>query len=291
MKRRVLAVCASLLLLSMVPGGALASTFTVDQSETTADASMGDAYLHAQTFTAGMYGPLVSVDLYLSGTSGTMTVSLQGVTGNPPAPDGTILGQKVLGVTAGSPAWTRFDFSAAPIVIPGHMYALFMFPIHVGIYGSLADTYAGGQSLMFYNGAWAPGPTVFHGSAADYDFKTNVGPAAATPTPTPAPTHVPTLAPTHTAAPAATTAASTAPSVSVSASASASVSALASAPSVSPSAAAAPTSSASSSITADPQSGGSSGFPIGIAVGGLLVLIAIGAGLVFLLWRRRQART
>jgi hypothetical protein len=287
MKRRAFALCTSLVLLGLVPSGALGSTFTVDQKQTNTDLAMGDAYLHAQTFTAGRYGPLESVDLYLSGSSGTMTVSLQGVTGNPPVPDGTILAQKVLGVPNAAPAWIRFDFTSAPIVIPGHVYSLFLFPIHVGLHGSAANLYPRGQSLIFYNGAWAPGPTVFTGSPADYAFKTNVGLAAPTPTPTrrptPVPTHAPTLAPTHAPAPASTPAAAAAtPSAVV-----AGASAVASIPVASPAAALDPTPSAQPSTSPAPQSGGSSDFPTGIIAGGIVLLVVLGGVLLLLLRRRR----
>jgi hypothetical protein len=306
MKRRALALCTSLLLLSLMSGGVMANTDTVDQSQTVTDQSMGDAYLHAQTFTANMYGPLDSVDLYLSGSSGTMTVSLQGVTGDPLVPDGTILAQKVLGVANAGPAWIRFDFSTAPIVLPGHVYSIFMFPIHVGIYGSVADDYPGGQSLIYYNGAWAPGPAVFTGSPADYAFKTNVGVAAPTPTPTAVPTHTPTPPPppTHTPAPAPTrapvvTAAPAAaspsrPATSTPSAGLASPSALASVSVASADPTQAPASSAALLTAPAPLSGGPGGsgdFPTVMVAVGVVLLLGLLAVLILVLLKRRRQQT
>jgi hypothetical protein len=196
MKRRAFGLLASLLLVGLLPGQALASTFTVDQSQTNVSASIGAASpIFAQTFTAGLAGPMESVDLYLYGGPSTVTVSLQGVAGSPAAPDGHILGQKVLGVNGG-PGWVRFAFSTNPVVVPGQAYSLFIYLTGSlnAIYGSATSSYSRGQALWFLSGSWQPL------SVADFAFKTNVD--AVAPTPTPTPTRAPTPRPT--AAPAAT---------------------------------------------------------------------------------------
>jgi hypothetical protein len=117
MRRHALAFVASLALLAMAVGPALAGTYVVDQSQTNIGTSIGGTdWIFAQTFTAGMYGQVESVDLYVYGHPSTVTVSLQGVTGKPPVPDGTILGEKVLGVDNLQASWVRFNFSNLPVV-------------------------------------------------------------------------------------------------------------------------------------------------------------------------------
>jgi hypothetical protein len=199
MKRIASPLVACLLLVGLVPGSALASTFTVDQSQTDISQSVGIASpILAQTFTAGLAGQMESVDLYLYGGPSTVTVSLQGVTGSPPVPDGNILGQKVLGVNGG-PSWVRFGFSTNPVVIPGHVYSIFIYLTGSlnAVYGSSTSTYSHGRALWFTGGSWQ---TLV---IADFAFKTNVDAVAPTPTPTPtrAPTPRPTTAPVATHAP------------------------------------------------------------------------------------------
>ena len=285
MKRRALALSFSLLLLAAVPGASLASTFTVDQAQTGIDSTIGGSSpIYAQTFTAGLYGPLESVDIYMYGHPSTVAVSLQGVTGSPAVPDGTIMASKTLGVNGASAEWVRFDFATNPIVVPGHKYALFIYltgSLNV-MYGSAANSYAGGQALMFYSGAWHNLQSLFPTTPADFAFKTNVGLAAPTPTPVraPTPTPTPTLAPTPTPAPAT-------------ASASASVAA----PDATPTGTTVAAVAGSTADPADPaapaapgsSSGGAGNPPIAILIGGLLLLILLGGGLFFLLKRRDRS--
>lgn len=289
MKRSALALLTSLALLALTTGSALAGTFVVDQSQTNTSGSIGGTSpVFAQTFTAGIYGQLESVDLYMDGTS-TVAVSLQGVSGSPPAPDGTILGEKVLGVNNMDAGWVRFNFSNYPIVTPGQMYSIFIYPSGSldAFKGSPADLYPGGQALEFRDGAWAPISVRLPGVMSDWAFKTNVDPIPVpTPpgrlAPTPAPTRAPAATPAPTAAPAstatATPGATLAPTV---------VAASPTATEVSTSSAAPLGSGADpgSGGLAGPGAGGSSGstdltLPI---VGGAIIVLAAGAGGLWLL--------
>jgi len=84
MKRLAFPLLTGLLILGLAPGWARASTFTVDQSNTTFDHYTQNAYIDAQTFTAGMYGVLEGDELYLfPSPHGTVSVRLQGTTGSP----------------------------------------------------------------------------------------------------------------------------------------------------------------------------------------------------------------
>jgi hypothetical protein len=219
MRRHVLALAASLALLAIGARPALAGTYVVDQSQTNIGTSIGGTdWIFAQTFTAGMYGQVESVDLYLYGHPSTVTVSLQGVSGKPPVPNGTILGQKVLGVNNLGPTWVRFNFSNLPVVHPGQMYSIFIFAtLNVNaFYGSVADLYPGGQALEYRAGAWAPVSVRLPGVLSDWAFRTNVDPLAVpTPparlAPTPRATLAPTLVPTPRATPSPTPVPSAAP--------------------------------------------------------------------------------
>ena len=273
MKRAVLALVSSLLLLlGPVPGWAAANTSTLDQSSTGADTFISGSYLWAQTFTAGRYGTLDYVDLYLSATSATVTVSLQGTTGNPPVPDGVIHGQKVRGLTTTGVQWVEFDFFSNYVVIPGHVYSLFVFPTdRATLYGSSTSDYAGGQALVFHGGTWSPDASYFTGSPADFGFRTYTGLAPATPTPT--------LAPTHTPAPTATPASASASAPATAASASSTEVASAATPT-------AAVAGVTSDLGSGSGSGGSGGLPAPLIAALILVPILVAGGVAFLLMQR-----
>jgi hypothetical protein len=213
MKRRALALVTSLALAALIPGSTIAGTYVVDQSQTNTGTSIGGTSpIFAQTFTAGLYGQLESVDLYLYGRPATVAVSLQGVTGKVPVPDGTILGEKVVGVDNLDAGWVRFNFSNYPVVTPGQTYALFIYITGStnALYGSVADLYPGGQALEYRDSAWSPISVRLPGVLSDWAFRTNVDPI---PTPTPpgrlAPTPARTRAPIATRTPAPTLAPAT----------------------------------------------------------------------------------
>jgi LPXTG-motif cell wall-anchored protein len=289
MKRLVLALCTGSLLLGLAPAWALASTFTVDQSNPTADVNVMDSAIDAQTFTAGKYGPLDSVDLYLDSSVATVTVSLEGTAGNPPVPNDLVLATTHHPVsTPSGAAWVRFDFSTGPIVIPGHVYAIIIYATdNAQVWGSTANVYPRGRALTLYNLAWAPEQSRYSWGPADWAFKTNVGLAAPTPTPTHAPTRAPISTATPTHAPTATLTATQTPTETPTA-----------APVATESSAA--TEAAMAAATTPPASGSGSGSGSGSSdssgstapiIAGLIVVLALLAGgLGFLLMRRRRAR-
>jgi LPXTG-motif cell wall-anchored protein len=296
MKRRAVALGISLLLLGLVPSLASASTFTVDQKNLTLDHVMPlGAYIDAQTFKAGLYGPMDSVELFLAPTANTSVyVTLQGTTGSPAVPDGTILASKTLGLTStgGSGEWVRFSFSTSAIVIPGHVYAIGFTPSdHAYAYGSKADDYANGRALTFYAGSWvSPSalPPTSRSLIADWSFATNVGLAAATPTPTHAPTHTPTHrpttrpTPTHASTATATPVASATPTPTTTATASSTADV-------------AGATGGAGGATQNPGSGSGSGSGSGgstMPLLPILIVVIVGllllGGLAFLLMRRRR---
>ena len=288
MKRRALALVASLALVALTSGSALAGTYVVDQSQTNTGTSIGGTSpIFAQTFTAGVHGQLESVDLYIYGHPSTVAVSLQGVSGTPPAPNGVILGEKVLGVNNLEAGWVRFNFASYPIVTPGQMYALFIYITgsNNALYGSVADLYHGGQALEYRNSAWAPISVRLPGVLSDWAFATNVDPipvptppakvvprVPATPAPTapPAPTATPTPVATPTPTPGASLASTTVPAASPAATEVSSSSPI-------PVGSGANAGSGGVSGPGSSGSGGLSGLILPIA-GALLVVLVAGAG-------------
>jgi hypothetical protein len=181
MKRRALALCAGLLLLGLMPGSTLASNPTppsrLDQSADTGSTSTGGS-LQAQTFTAGITGPLSGVDLsFVYGDPGTTTVnvSLQGVqnVAGQMVPDGTPRATASASVT--SPDWStwnwfHFSFSSPPSVTAGTMYAIVFDPGLAGAHGASADNYAGGQAWgLSPQTTWVP-----VGNLSDFGFRTYI---------------------------------------------------------------------------------------------------------------------
>lgn len=298
MKRLAAAVLTGLLLVGLAPALALASPTTVDQSNTVTEGFDLNSAIDAQTFTAGVYGPLDSVDLNLqvAVSSATVTVNLEGTTGSPPVPNGTILAAKVVGVhTTTGNVWVTFLFPSPVVLNPGQVYAIFILPTdNASLFGSDADLYPRGRALSFRNGAWATEPSVSLGGPADWAFKTNMGLAAATPTPTPAPTPTPT--PTRAPTRAPTHAPTLAPTATPTASATDTPTAV---PTDSPTASgligavASPAASGLGELGSGSGSGsgssGSTDMTMPIVAGGILVLLLLGGGLGFLFMRRRQA--
>lgn len=290
MKRLAFPLLAALLILGLAPGWAVASTFTVDQSNTTVDDFDLNSAIDAQTFTAGMYGPLDSVELYLGvASSATVSVTLAGVTGNPPVPNGTILATKVLGVGATPGAWTRFDFSSPAILNRGQVYSLIILPTdNASLFGSGANLYPRGRALTFNAGAWATEPASSLGGPADWAFKTEMGLAAPTPTPTRAPTHAPVVTAVPTSAPTAVPTATPAPTPTATPTASPSPTDSAAATD-SPAAASTPLGSGSGSTGSGTGSTGSSDMTIPILAALILVLVLLAGGVGLMLGRRKAS--
>jgi hypothetical protein len=152
MKRRVIALLTSLTLLTLSPGLAFAGSSIPDQSNLSFDHLVSSSYIDAQTFTAGMAGSLQSVDLYLSpNPHGSVYLTVQGTTGSPAVPDGTILASDTLSVPASlSGGWFRFWLSATPTMISGHVYAIVFGPTDlVDFWGVKLDSYSRGRALIF----------------------------------------------------------------------------------------------------------------------------------------------
>jgi hypothetical protein len=231
MKRHGLLLLSVVAMLAFLPGSAGASTFTIDQSNTGTDNFDQGTDNFAQTFTAGRYGPLEYIELYLgNATSVNVGVALWSTTGtaSTAVPHANI-DETAQTVTTGAGQWVRFNFDN-DILIPGRVYAIVITPTAgAAVFGTSANAYTRGRALALDGGTWKPEQSVVPDGPADWSFKTEMGVAAPTPTPTRAPTHAPTLAPTATptatptAAPTGTPAALAAGSVAPSDSAAASL--------------------------------------------------------------------
>ena len=268
MNRRALALGAGLLLLALTPGSALAASVVDQKDEIDTTGWAGTATnSFTQTFTVGITGKLTSIDLSLSEAAAvTVTARISALSGG--APRGT-------GLATGSASvqflgWYNFPLSPPVSVTAGHAYGI-VFTVGVGgaAYGSAGTVYPGGQALVKEGASWAPHPEM------DFEFRTYVEKAAATPAPTlkPTPTPSPTPTPTPEATPTPT-------------------------PEPTPTPTATPTSNPTSTATPTPTAGatpgpqsdpGSGGPPLPIVGGGIVVLgLALG-GVGFLVLRRRRA--
>jgi hypothetical protein len=224
MKRYALMLLSTVAMLALLPGAAAASTFTIDQSNTGNDNFDQGTDNYAQTFTAGRYGPLEYIELDLgNATSVDVHVALYSTTGTAATavPHSSIDSTHKV-VTTGAEEWVQFNF-ANDILLPGHVYAIVIEPTSgAAVFGTSANAYPRGRALNLVGTTWKTEQSVIPDGPLDWSFKTEMGLAAATPTPTHAPTHTPTLAPTATpaatATPTATPSASAAPSDSASAS-------------------------------------------------------------------------
>ena len=179
MKRRALALCAGLLLLGLMPASTLANNPTppsrLDQSADTGGTSTGGS-LQAQTFTAGITGPLIGVDLsFAIGGTTTVNVSLQGVhnVAGQMVPDGfpkATASASVTGLDWSTWNWFHFSFSTPPSVTAGTMYAIVFDPGLAGAHGPAADNYAGGQAWgLSPQTTWVP-----VGNLSDFGFETYI---------------------------------------------------------------------------------------------------------------------
>jgi hypothetical protein len=288
MKRYALMLLSIVAMLALLPGAAGASTFTVDQSNTGTDNFDQGTDNYAQTFTAGRYGPLEYIELYLgNATSVNVGVALYSTTGTAATavPHSSIDATSQV-VTTGAGEWVQFNFDN-DILLPGHVYAIVITPTAgAAVFGTSANAYPRGRALNLVGATWKTEQSVIPDGPLDWSFKTEMGLAAATPTPTHAPTHTPTHAPTlaPTLAPTATPAATATPTAT-------------------PSASAAPSDSASASMAVAGASGlgsGSAGSASGSGSGGsgdsmlpliaAIVLILILVGVIgFLLMKMRRA--
>src|SRR5664280_2828207 len=171
MKRRALALCASLLLVGLVPGSTLAilnPTSNLDQWNDPAGLVHGasGAINWAQTFTAGGYGLLSGVDLYLSlGGGGSLTASIEATASG--LPTGPTLASASSTVAA-SAGWVHFSFPTPLSVVQDSVYAIVINPTAAGVWYGSTNTYPGGKA--FEAGApWTP-----LSDPADFGFRTYV---------------------------------------------------------------------------------------------------------------------
>jgi hypothetical protein len=191
-KRRIVALATSLLLLNLVAGPAWATSEVLDQSNNWAPGyDVGGPASLAQTFTAGKTGTLTSVELYLVGT-GTVYAELDGATNGLLGYSSVIPIAPALATAhataSASGSWVKFTFSAPANVVTGNYYAIAFSPTASnGTMGSL-NTYSGGRALIYHSSAWVAVDSVYPGAAADFGFRTFVEVAAVAPKPTPKPT-------------------------------------------------------------------------------------------------------
>lgn len=297
MKRRVFALVAAVLLFAATPGWALADTYTTDQSNTNVDRWDQSASIYAQTFTAGIYGPLAGVTLYATtNTAVNFSVLIEDTVGSPPVPlDGSLAtGSRPAINTGGAQGGIGFDLSPQPILTPGHTYAIVIFAgAQAQVWGSHNDAYSRGRGLTLHNLAWVPVSDVYPSGPIDFAFATVMGAAAPTPTPTPAPTPrpTPTRAPTPAPTPAVTvqptptdapTDAPTDPGPIAAGKTDAA------APTQAPADASTPQPVGPGSVASGPSGPTDMTLPIVAAL--ILVLLVLGGGLAFLLLRRRRSK-
>jgi hypothetical protein len=172
MKRRALAFCASLLLVGLVPGSTLAilnPTSNLDQWNNPA-AGLGHfasgAVNWAQTFTAGEYGLLSGVDLYLSLVGGgNLTASIEATASGQPTGSALASGS---GAVAASAGWVHFSFPTPLSVVQDSVYAIVINPAAAGVWYGSTNTYPGGQAFE----AGAPWNTL--SDPEDFGFRTYV---------------------------------------------------------------------------------------------------------------------
>ena len=163
MRFRALSLVASVAILALTAGGALAGAGTLDQHQDTHDPSATfDAwdYPTAQTFTANLSGQLNRVSLY--GTEGnlgdrTLTVRIETVDGSG-HPTGTLLSAGATTTAIPLSGWFDADFSTGPSVVAGSKYAI-VFGSLGGVWpgGTCTNAYADGEALAIKGHTdWAP---------------------------------------------------------------------------------------------------------------------------------------
>jgi hypothetical protein len=173
MKRRALAICASLLLVGLVPGSTLAiPTSNLDQHNDPAmplNHFASGAVNWAQTFTAGKSGLLSGVDLYVRNWGGggvSLTVSIEATTsGGLPTGPALASASSAVSSTAG---WVHFSFTTPLSVVKDTVYAIVSNLATVGVWYGSTNTYPGGQAFE----AGAPWNTL--SDPADFAFRTYV---------------------------------------------------------------------------------------------------------------------
>jgi hypothetical protein len=178
-KRPALALSAGFLLLALLPGSTLASFGGVlDQSDTTVTAIANSSSNLAQTFTAGKTGLLTNVQLYMASSSGSLNVTVETTSSGLPSGVGVANSNPATPTTTAG--WVDFSFPAPPAVTSGVMYAIVFNLSSLGgvpsADGTTADTYPGGQALVYSGSSWVSVNVNF----SDFAFKTYVDPQTTT---------------------------------------------------------------------------------------------------------------
>jgi cell division septation protein DedD len=180
MKRRALALCASLLLLGLMPGATLAATppssaANLDQWNNPETGHFDSAgYLLGQTFTVGKTGMLsgVGLNLYV-GAAQIVTVDIYALNASG-LPTGSSLASTQASLSTLGTRWVHFSFPAPLSVTKNAQYAIVFNTGDWTAANGSSDTYAGGQAL-WHNGPWAA-----LSDPADFAFMTFVDTATAT---------------------------------------------------------------------------------------------------------------
>ena len=170
MKRGALALIAGLFLLGLVPGSTLAINPTSNLDQWNDPVGLGHgasgAVNWAQTFTAGEYGDLSGVDLYLElGGGGSLTASIEATASGLPTGPALASASSTVAASAG---WVHFSFTTPLSVVQDSVYAIVINPTAAGVWFGSTNTYPGGQAFVV--GA----PWTALADPADFGFRTYV---------------------------------------------------------------------------------------------------------------------
>ena len=149
----VAAVAAALPLVTVVTASA---SDAVDQKQTIDSSFNTLRSPMAQTFTAGVSGPIDRISLEQAFTTLTETVQIQGVTNG--KPNGSVLGSSSFTGSLGCcRLWKDFAFSPTVAVTAGTQYAIVVLPSgSLTWYDSFSfDAYPKGQMWLMVSGSWA----------------------------------------------------------------------------------------------------------------------------------------
>ena len=184
MKRRALAICASLLIVALIPGSTLAipPTSNLDQSNEPSGSDWGGGQTMAQTFTAGKTGMLSKVGLSLAiDGSESVDVNIEGVDGSA-QPDGSIVATSYSDTVSGSSdetnAWYYFSFAPPLSVTANSQYAIVLSTSNVVWYAVEANPYHGGQAFTSGGSTAGPWTQAGPGGNDDWTFRTYVDTAS-----------------------------------------------------------------------------------------------------------------
>ena len=286
MKRRLLALSASFLLLSLLPAPALAIAPTKDQTSTATGTwipygGSGPTAVE-QTFVVGVAGLLTEVDVELkSPSTASVTMAIRATVSGQPT--GSVLATATMSVTSKTGAFYHFTLSSYPSVKLLDILA-------IQVQTSVAGSYVEGSNPGNYAlGELFTGSPIVENSAEDMAFVTWVTVMPSLPPPiiaTPSPSPTPTPTPTPTPKPAIGTINESSLAPASADPSAGSTSGASVAPSASSTTGAA-TPSDSGSTTGSGNSNDSSGSPVLIILIVIVALALVGGGVAFVLMKRR----